>query len=376
MQIRAAVAVAPDKPFEIVSCHLREPSAGEVLVRIAACGICHLDVAVKSLNMPLSLPRILGHEGAGVVEKVGPGVASLAPGDHVLMSYGSCGACRSCASGAPSYCAHSFKINFLGDRGREPTHNFECSPLDAGFFAQSSFATHAIATERNTFKVDADLPLHLLAPLGCGFQTGMGSVMLVLRPRAGDSIVVFGCGSVGMAAVIAARIVGCSTIIAVDNKPQRLALSREMGATHIIDSSREDVAARIRQIVPAGTRFAFDTTGLPTLVEVALESLEINGTLGIVAPSKPDAKLTFESRAIIASGRTIRGIVQGDAISADFIPRMIDFYRRGELALERLIETFPFKDINAAVQAVGTGQALKAVLLMGPADGPSRSSAA
>lgn len=367
MKIRAAIAVAPEKPFEIAPCEIREPGVGEVLVRIVACGICHLDIAVKSLNMPLSLPRVLGHEGAGVVEKVGPGVTMLEPGDHVLMSYGSCGTCRSCASGAPSYCVHSFKINFKGNRGGQPTHSFECKTLDAGFFAQSSFATHVISTERNTIKVDRDLPLHLLAPLGCGFQTGMGSVMLAMRPRVGDSIAVFGCGSVGMAAVIAARIVGCSTIIAIDNKPQRLALAREMGATHVVLSGTEDVVTSMRQIAPAGTTFAFDTTGLPALIEIALEALEINGTLGLVAPSKPGAKLGFESRAIISSGKTIRGIVQGNAISADFIPKMIDLYRRGELPLERLIDTFPFEDINTAVQAVSSGEALKAVLLM---DGP------
>jgi len=364
MKISAAVASASDRPFEIVSCDLAEPGPGEVLVKIAACGICHLDVAVKSLHMPLSLPRVLGHEGTGVVSAIGRGVEHLVPGDHVLMSYGSCGECRCCVRGMPSYCAHSFKINFLGERGRPVTHTVDGVSLASGFFAQSSFATHAISTARNTIKLDRDLRLELMAPLGCGFQTGMGTVMLALRPKAGDSFAVFGCGSVGMAAIIAARVVGCSTIIAIDAKSKRLALAREMGATEVIDATSEDVLARIASISKHGVDFAFDTTGVPGVAEQALLALSIRGELALVAPTKPGAKLAFESRAIISPGKTIRGVVQGDAVSSDFVPRMIDFYRRGELPLERLITTFRFEEINEAVEAIERGDVLKAVLLM------------
>jgi aryl-alcohol dehydrogenase len=364
MKINAAVARAPEQPFEIVSCDLANPGPGEILVKIVACGICHTDLAVKAQHIPAPLPRILGHEGAGIVEDVGAGVTHLKPGDHVLLSYGSCGECPNCVSGAAPYCAHSFPINFLGERGRGTTHAIGSKALPAGFFSQSSFATHAIATVRNTVKIDCDLPLTLLAPLGCGFQTGMGSVMLALRPQAGDSIAVFGCGAVGMAAIIAARIVGCSTIIAVDLNGQRLHLALKMGATHFVNSGTEDVFARITEITKRGVHFAFDTTGVPGIAEDALRALRTRGTAAFVAPSRFGTKFSFEARAIIGPGKNIKGVVQGNAISSEFIPRMIDFYRRGVLPLEKLITTFEFERINEAVHRLEEGSILKAVLVM------------
>lgn len=366
MKIVAAVASAADKPFEMVDCDLAEPGPDEVLVKVAACGICHLDVAVKSEHSPLSLPRILGHEGAGVVEAVGRGVTKVAPGDHVLMSYGSCGACPSCNAGAPAYCDHTFTINFRGERGRTGTHTVRGKHMPAGFFAQSSFASHAIATVRNIVKVDRDLPLSLLAPLGCGFQTGMGSVINVLKPRAGDAIAVFGCGAVGLAAVIAARIVGCSSIISVDTNVRRLHLAEEMGATHTINGAKEDISARIAAITGRGTHFAFDTTGVPAVADQAIRALAPQGTAAYVAPSRGGATFNFDPRTLISSGRTIRGVHQGGAVSSDFIPRMIEFYRDGQLPLRKLVTTFKFEEINEAVQALESGDVLKAVLLMDP----------
>lgn len=364
MKIKAALAREPDRPFEIVTCDLDEPGPREVLVRIEACGICHLDVAVKSLHTPLTLPRVLGHEGAGVVEAIGRDVTHVVPGDHVVMSYGSCGTCRHCSSGSPAYCVDSFDINFRGQRGRGATHSIGGRAIDAGFFAQSSFSTHAIATDRNTIRVNRDLPLELMAPLGCGFQTGMGSVLIGLRPGAGDSIAVFGCGSVGMAAIIAARISGCAKIVAVDTKPQRLSLAIEMGATHAVDGTVQDVLSEISVITGRGADFAFDTTGVPDVVDQALQCLRIRGVLGLVAPSKPGQKLAFESRSVVSSGKTVRGIIQGDAVSSEFIPRMIDFYRRGELPLRRLVTTFGFDEINEAIEGITRGDVLKAVLTM------------
>lgn len=364
MKIQAAIARAPEEPFDIISCDLADPIAGEILVRVVACGICHTDLAVRAQHVPVPLPRILGHEGAGVVEKVGAGIEHVAPGDHVLMSYGSCGECSNCVSGAAPYCAHSFPINFLGKRSRGPTHTSAGTSVAAGFFAQSSFATHAIATARNVIKIEKDLPLELLAPLGCGFQTGMGAVTLALRPRAGDSIAVYGCGAVGMAAIIAARLAGCSTIIAVDVNSRRLALAIEAGATHTINSQTEDVDARIIAMSDGGTNFALDTTGVAIVAEQALRGLRSRGTAAFVALSRPGSKFGFEARAIIGPGKTMRGVVQGDAIPSEFIPRMVDFYRRGLLPLEKFVTTFRFDEINEAVRQLEAGEVLKAVLVM------------
>ncbi|PKP70908.1 MAG: alcohol dehydrogenase [Alphaproteobacteria bacterium HGW-Alphaproteobacteria-5] len=364
MKIRAAIARAADKPFEIGTCDLVEPAAGEVLVHIKACGVCHTDLAAKLQHIPVPMPIVLGHEGAGVVEKVGAGVSNVQPGDHVLMSFASCGTCLNCADGAPGYCDHFIPINIFGARAEGPTLSENGSPIAGHFFAQSAFATHAIATARNVVKIDKSLPLELLAPLGCGIQTGMGSVMLVLKPQAGDSIVVFGAGAVGLSAVIAAKIVGCTTIIAVDIKDSRLALAREVGATHAINGANEDALARIMEITGSGAHASFDTTGVPAVAQQAFNCLRARGQAAYVAAPPFGTQYEVDANVLVSTGRSLRGIIEGDVIPADFIPRMIEFYRAGMLPLEKLVTAFPFEQINEAVAASEQGEVVKAVLLM------------
>lgn len=263
MKIIAAIANGPRDPFEIEPCELSAPRAEEVMVRVHACGICHTDLAVKLGHIPVPMPKVLGHEGAGVIEEVGPGVTSFRPGDDVLMSFGSCGECSNCRDGALGYCDQFRAINLFGNRPGGSALRRGGSELGGHFFAQSAFATHAIATTRNIVKVDADLPLELLAPLGCGIQTGMGSVMNVLRPQAGTSIAVFGVGAVGLSAIIAARIVGCSTIVAVDVVSERLRMARELGATHAVSGRADDPVAEIVELTRGGANFSLETTGVP-----------------------------------------------------------------------------------------------------------------
>jgi len=363
MEIRAAIAYSDEHPFEIETCELRAPGPQEVLVRIRACGICHTDLAVKHQKIRAPLPRILGHEGAGIVERIGASVEGLVVGDHVLMSFGSCGDCTSCNSGAPSYCDHSFSINFLGQRNRPPTHRFRGEEIAAGFFSQSAFATHAIATTQNIIKIDHDLPLALMAPLGCGIQTGMGAILRALKPGIGDGVAIFGCGAVGLAAIIAAKISHCTPIIAIDVNRARLDLAKQFGASHTIDASSQDVLAAIRSISPRGVNYTFETSGVPEIAELALEVLMPRGTAGFVAPSKT-GNYTFKSGSLVVPGKTLRGIVQGDAVPQEFIPSMIEYFRRGDLPLEKLVTTFAFEDINKAVMELESGNVLKAVLLM------------
>jgi aryl-alcohol dehydrogenase len=364
MKIRAAIARSPSEPFEIADCELAAPQAGEVLVRVKACGICHTDLAVWLQHIPVALPQVLGHEGAGIVEEVGPGVSHVVPGDHVLMSFGSCGVCPDCEEGAPGYCDHFRGINLFGERAHGPAILRGGTAMAGSFFAQSAFATHAIATARNTLKIDKDLPLELLAPLGCGIQTGAGSVMLVLAPPAGTSIAVFGCGAVGLAAVIAAKIVGCSTIIAVDVKDGRLAAARDVGATHMVDGHAEDVAGEIRKITGRGAHFSLDTTGVPSVVAASFKCLRARGQAAQVAAPPRGTQYAYESSLLTGGGLTIRGIVEGDAIPSHFIPRLIDFYRAGKLPMERLVATYPFERINEAIHDMEAGKIVKPVLLM------------
>src|SRR5262245_31404181 len=208
MQIRAAVATAKSEPFAIEALEIDDPRDDEVLVRMVGVGICHTDLIVRDQYYPTPLPAVLGHEGAGVVERVGARVTKVQPGDHVVLSYLSCGTCPNCQRGQMFYCPQLFALNFGGGRldGSKALRRRD-SAISSHFFGQSSFATRAIANQRNAVKVSPDAPLHLLGPLGCGIQTGAGAVMNSLNPRAGSSIAVFGAGAVGTSAIMAARAV-------------------------------------------------------------------------------------------------------------------------------------------------------------------------
>jgi aryl-alcohol dehydrogenase len=260
-KVLAAVVREKRAPFlfEELDMEVR-PRANEVLVRVIATGICQTDVHIKNQEYPVPLPVVLGHEGAGIVEQVGDGVGTVQPGDHVALSYQACGTCPSCRTGHYPYCYYGYEANFGGARldgtnalskensaGKEVIHGH--------FFGQSSFATYALATEQNVVKVPKDVPLELLGPLGCGLQTGAGAVLNSLKVPAGSSVVILGTGTVGLAAIMAARIAGAGSIIAVDVSPQRLQLASELGATHTINGKEEDAAKRIREITVNGADY-------------------------------------------------------------------------------------------------------------------------
>jgi len=362
--ITAAIANAPQDPFEIATCELADPQHGEVLIRVHACGICHTDMAVKLQHIPIPMPKVLGHEGAGIVEKVGPGTTHLRPGDHVLMSFGSCGECANCRDGALGYCDHFRDINLFGKRAGGSALTRNGREIGGHFFAQSAFATHAIATTRNVVKVDDDLPLELVAPLGCGIQTGMGTVMHVLRPPAGTSIAVFGAGAVGLSAIIAAGIVGCSTIIAVDIVPERLRMALDLGATHAVSGLSENPTAEIVELTQGGAHFSLDTTGVPAVVAHSINCLRARGVNAQVAAPPRGTMYAAEASVVVGRGITIRGVVEGDANPQLFIPRMIGFFRDGRLPLDKFVKTYPLEKINQAIDDLESGRVVKPVLVM------------
>ena len=363
--IKAAIAWSPERPFTIETCELADPGPGEALVRIAACGICHTDLAVKQQHVPIPLPMVLGHEGAGVIERLGPDMDGFAIGDHVVLSFAACGACPDCHDGHPAFCDQFLPLNLAGARegGSGITHGG--APLNGHFFAQSAFASHALAARSNMVKVDKDLPLALLAPLGCGIQTGMGTVLNSLRPAAGESLAVFGAGSVGLAGVIAGVIAGCSSIIAVDVKPERLALARAVGATHVVDGTRGDAVEAIRAVTGGrGAHCSFDTTGVPAVAAQAFRCLRKRGRSAYVAAPPAGTVYGVDAYDLLNSGGSIRGVIEGDAVPAEFIPEMVAHFRAGRLPLEKLVSPYPFARINDAVRDTESGAALKAVLVM------------
>lgn len=362
MQIEAAIVRKHGK-FDIGEATLDEIRADEVRVRIVAAGLCHTDVGVLEGHIPWPLPAILGHEGAGIVEAVGEAVDKVAVGDRVVLSFGSCGQCPSCKAHDPAYCDAFIPLNFYGRRmDGSVTHTVDGAPASAPFFYQSSFATHAIAGQRNVVKVPDDLPLKLLAPLGCGLQTGAGAVLNRLKPEAGSSLVVFGLGAVGLSALMAGKVQGCTTLIAVDLSDSRLELAKSLGATHVLRGDDPDLQAKLKDISGGGLNYSVEATGVPAVMVSAVQALRTRGQAMLLGVAGA-ATIPFGSD--ILRGITIHSSIEGDSDPDVMIPRLIDLYRQGQFPFDRMIATFPFHDINAAVAASHDGSAIKPVLLIG-----------
>jgi aryl-alcohol dehydrogenase len=366
IRISAAVTESKGAPFEIKPLELGELRADEVLVKVAACGICHTDLIIRDQWYPVPLPAVLGHEGAGVVEAVGAAVAKVAPGDHVALSYGSCGACAKCQSGEPWVCHDFFARNFgaarpdgssaLADDGRA---------IHSHFFGQSSFATHAVAPERGVVKLDPDVPLEIVAPFGCGIQTGAGAVLRVFRPEAGSSIAVFGTGTVGLSAVMAARIAGCTTIVAIDVRASRLSLARELGATHAVQADETDPVDAVREATGGvGSDFSIDATGSPAVLQQAVYCTGPGGVCGLIGAPPFGTEVSLDMNQVLAMGRSLRGIVEGQSVPDVFLPRLIELWRQGRFPVERIMTHYGFEEIDQAARDAEEGKVVKPVLRM------------
>ncbi len=351
-------------PLEIEEVQLSAPGEGEILVRMRGVGICHTDISAAHGVIPIPLPAVLGHEGSGVVAAIGPGVDSLAVGDHVALSFDHCGECPQCSGGHPAYCDMFAPLNYFGTRldGSVTMHQGD-DDVYGNWFGQSSFATHAIASAHNAVQVPEDLPLEILGPLGCGLQTGAGSVLKVLEPKAGEGIIVFGLGAVGLGAVMAAKAVGCEPIIAVDLNPSRLELAIELGATHTINPTEtDDLLWNVQEMAAPGVHYAFDAVGLGAVVRQALESLRSPGHCVTVGFQGLENEITVDQGHLLL-GRTLSGVVEGDANPQTFIPELIALYRDGRFPFDRLVKTFPFSQINEAVHASESGEVIKPVVI-------------
>nr|WP_272950000.1 NAD(P)-dependent alcohol dehydrogenase [Agrobacterium tumefaciens] len=363
----AAVLEEKDGPFILREVKLEAPRPDEVLVRMVATGICSTDAHVRQQLMPTPLPAILGHEGAGIVEDVGSAVSHLKPGDHVVLSYHSCGHCKPCMSSHAAYCDHVWETNFAGARldGTIGVTTPDGNRLHAHFFGQSSFSTYALAHQRNAVKVPDDVPLELLGPLGCGFQTGAGSVLKALDVPVGASIAIFGVGAVGLAAIMAAHVADAAIIIAIDVNAERLKLAYELGATHCVNPREQtDVTSAIRGIASRGVEYVLDTSGRKENLDAGIGALAPMGQFGFVAFNDHSGAVVDASRLTV--GQSLIGIIQGDAISGLMIPELVGLYRNGRFPFDRLLTFYDFDDINEAFDDVAAGRVIKAVLRFPP----------
>ena len=364
MNINAAVVHSKGAPFTIETVELAEPKAGEMLVKIVACGVCHTDESAQNCQVPTPLPAVLGHEGAGVVIKVGPGVTEFAPGDHVGFSFAYCCQCDNCRTSHMSSCKDFNRINFGGVLREGSSRLSQNGQTLSMFFGQSAFAEYAVVDAENTVKVPyKDIDLGIVAPLGCGIQTGAGTVLNKLKPEFGSSIAVFGCGTVGMSAIMAARIAGCQKIIAVGGNANSLKLAMELGATHTVNRKEtSDIVGDIKRITGGGTDYSIDTSGVPDFVKKALASCRFMGTCVVLGAT---GNVTFNiQQELMGDAKSLIGIVEGDAIPKLFIPKLIEYYREGRFPFDKLIKFYPFEEINTAFKESHEGKCIKAVLTM------------
>lgn len=366
MKTVAAIARQAHTDFTIETVEIDAPRAGEVRVQIAGVGLCHTDLIARDQFIPIPLPAVLGHEGAGIVESVGEGVTKVKAGDRVVLGFSSCGHCARCEEHLPSYCRDFPMLNYAGMRP-DGTSGLRLGgvPVSANFFGQSSFAAHALTHERNVVRIDApDVKLELLGPLGCGFQTGAGGVMRSLACPAGSTIAIFGGGPVGLAAVMGAVIRNCAAILLIEPFASRREAALRLGATHVIDPAEGDVGAAIRAILPGGVEFAFETSGREAVVETALGALCSRGLLGLVGvPPRPESCLNLNLAAFITYGHRIHGIIEGDSDPDSFIPELVGLHREGRFPFDTLVQTFPLARINDAIAAQAAGECVKAVLV-------------
>ena len=370
--ISATAAVLSDyhQPFEIAEVELDDPRDDEVLVRVVATGLCHTDLSVRENVTPFPLPGVIGHEGAGVIEAVGDRVTSVQPGDHVVMSFASCGQCRLCRTGHPVYCVHWRMLNLFGGARPDGTATIRRNGTEVHghFFGQSSLATRAIAPARSVVSVPKDVDLALLGPLACGVQTGVQSVLNVLRPTPGSTLAVYGAGAVGLSALLAARNVSAATTYVVDINAHRLTIAEQLGAAATIDSSKRDPVEVLRELTDgAGVDNALETSGIPSVLRQAVDSLAPLGSAGVIGAPPLGTEVGLHVLDFIAKGIRVVGINQGNAIPHESIPAMVELFRQGRLPFDQLLTFYELANITQAVEDMASGQVIKPVIRLSAA---------
>ncbi|KRM65613.1 GroES-like protein [Ligilactobacillus agilis DSM 20509] len=365
MKIKAAVVPEVGAQFEIRdNIDLHEVGPTDLQIHMVASGICHSDEAIRKGDASLGYPVILGHEGAGIVEKVGSEVKNFEVGDHVILSFYSDGTCDNCLKGMPTKCRSYAQYNLSGVRADGEDHFQENGQHISDMFNQSSFTTTTVVDQRNAVKIDKSFDLRKVGPLGCGYVTGSGTVLNTLKPKPGDTIAVFGTGAVGLAAMMAGRISGCIKVIAIDIVPERLELAKELGATHTINSKQEDAVAKIKELTGGyGVDWTVDTTGLPAVIKNAIAALAQGGTCAAIAVTPHLIELSTWNDLCVDDKKVV-GVNMGDSIPQIDIPRLLEFYKLGWFDFDKTEKFYDFEEINQANADSVSGKTIKPVLII------------
>ncbi len=343
---------------------LDDPGLTELRIRITASGICHTDAAARDQFISVPLPTVLGHEGVGIVDAVGAAVTDFEVGDHVIMSFPSCGCCGPCRKGKPFACIDSHTYMFGGVYRDKTMRIHKNGQNISSFFGQGSFSEYAIVDSSSAVKVDKDIPMASLTSLGCGIQTGAGSVLNKMKPEPGSSIAVFGCGAVGLAGIMAAKIAGCSVIIGIDAVPSRLQLAKELGATHVINGMKQNTLNEIKNITDGeGANYALEASGNSNLVVQSIDCLSVEG-MSVIVSVTGEKEIHFKPEpSIMTPCRTFAGLVEGGSNPKVFIPQLVKFYKEGKLPMEKLVKYYKPEDIETAFEDSHSGKVIKPVII-------------
>lgn len=365
MKSTAAVLFEAGQKFELHDVDVAAPKAGEVLVRMAAGGVCHSDLHVMTGHLTAPLPAILGHEGAGVVAEVGAGVTTVRPGDHVIPLWRvSCGECEHCTGGRPALCAAGLEVRRTG-RLLDGTSRFTLDGKEIKHFnGVSTFSAYSVIPERSVLKIPEDLPLDRAALLGCAVITGVGAVFNCAKVRPGSSVLVIGTGGVGLNVVQGAALAGAERIIAVDLLDRKLEFARQFGATHTVNASSGDPVAAVRDLTGGrGVDYAFEVIGLPKTMRQAYDCLAKRGMAVVVGVSPFTAEVSVPVMSLVFEERVLTGSIYGSARPRHDIPMLIDLYRAKKLKLDELLtRSYPFKEINEAYAALERGEVARSVV--------------
>lgn len=366
-RITGAVIEKLNAEFKLESLEVDDqPKAHEVLVHVVVSGICHTDEAVRNGSAgEYPYPGVVGHEGAGIVEKVGSQASTVKVGDHVILSYDYDGTCHNCLTGHPSSCINWAKLNKTGTR---PDGSFAFTRDDGSpihnFFNQSSFTTETLVQERNVTVIDKDIDLRKVGPLGCGFVTGSGTVFNGLKPKEGDTIAIVGTGAVGSGALMAAKIKGCSKIICVDIHDSRLEMAKELGATDTINSLKENWVDKVKELTNGeGVNFAIDTTGISAIMHQAITALASGGHLAPIAVTAKTLEF-MPWNELTALQKHVDSVLMGDAIPQLALQKLINFWKAGQFPFDKLEKFYTFEQINEANKASNDGSVIKPVMII------------
>ncbi len=364
---RAAVCTQVDKPLEVMDLELGAPRAGEVLVRVAAAGICASDASVQKGSLPSPLPLVLGHEAAGVVEEVGPGVEHLAVGDHVAVcAMPQCGECYRCTRGQPGLCERGDGVLFSGALMDGTTRWRTADGVDvAQFVAAGTFAERVVVPAISVVRIPHDLPSVPGSLLGCAVLTGVGAALNTAEIRPGGTVAVLGCGSVGLMAIQGARLAGAERIVAIDLLPAKLEIARAVGATDTLAAGDVHVLTAVKDLTAGrGTDTTIEAAGAQVTVDQAIRMTGKGGEVVFVGAGGKDVRINVpQFTGLTGSGKTFKGCLFGSADTHADIPRLAEYYRAGELHLDVLVSrTFALDAINEGLAAVAAGEVISAVV--------------